>query len=104
MNLEEIEKRTNFVVTTNADKMPERIEAAEVILREDVSSLISEVKRLRWQIVKKDKKIERLKLLLEQAISIIESSVLDPSWPEVLAQKSCNKKLIERVSDEFGRD
>jgi len=47
MNLEEIEKRMNFVVTTNADKMPERIEAAEVILREDVSSLISEVKRLR---------------------------------------------------------
>ena len=104
MNLEEIEERCNFVLTTNLDAMPQRIEAAEAILREDVPDLIAEVKRLRGQIVKKDKKIERIKLLIEQAISIIESAVLDPSWPEVLAQKACNKKWIERAYDESGRD
>ena len=47
MTLEELAKRMNFVVTTDADKMSERIEAAEVILREDVPALIAEVKRLR---------------------------------------------------------
>jgi len=45
--LEEIEERCNFVLTTNLDAMPQRIEAAEVILREDILWLIAEVKRLR---------------------------------------------------------
>ena len=50
MNLEEIEERLNFVLTTDLGKIPQRIEAAEAILREDVPVLIDEVKRLRRQI------------------------------------------------------
>ena len=49
MNLEEIEERCNFVLTTNLDAMPQRIEAAEVILRNDIPDLIAEVKQLRWE-------------------------------------------------------